>query len=70
MLVRLACRVYVGVRPVDAGRTEFGLLSVGEEAKLLGPVDNSAEALAILEYLRQKSFTCVDDLSPVAGGSR
>lgn len=35
---------------------EFGVLSIGDEAKILGPVQNSQELLAVLEYLRVKSF--------------
>ncbi|EGG00131.1 uncharacterized protein MELLADRAFT_39867 [Melampsora larici-populina 98AG31] len=35
---------------------EFGVLSIGDEAKILGPVHNSQELLAVLEYLRVKSF--------------
>lgn len=38
---------------------EFGVLSIGEEAKILGLVQNSQELLAILEYLRIKSFESV-----------
>ncbi|MBW0490223.1 hypothetical protein O181_029938 [Austropuccinia psidii MF-1] len=34
----------------------FGVLSIGEEAKLLGTVSNSQEILVILEYLRIKCF--------------
>lgn len=35
---------------------EFGVLSIGDEAKILGSLDNSQEVLAILEYLRVKKF--------------
>lgn len=35
---------------------EFGCLSIGEEAKLLGQIENSQEVLAVLEYLRHKRF--------------
>lgn len=35
---------------------DFGCLSINEEAKLLGAVDNSQELLALLEYLREQSF--------------
>ncbi|KAI8456842.1 hypothetical protein BY996DRAFT_4579091 [Phakopsora pachyrhizi] len=38
---------------------EFGVLSIGEEAKLLGPVSNSQEILAVLEYLRIKCFDTI-----------
>ena len=35
---------------------EFGVLSIGDEAKILGAIDNSQEVLAVLEYLRVKSL--------------
>lgn len=35
---------------------EFGVISIGDEAKLLGSLENSQEVLAILEYLRVKKF--------------
>lgn len=35
---------------------DFGVLSIGDEAKILGSLDNSQEVLAILEYLRLKRF--------------
>ncbi|KAH9822265.1 hypothetical protein DFH28DRAFT_1119193 [Melampsora americana] len=38
---------------------EFGVLSIGDEAKILGPVQNSQELLAVLEYLRVKSFNSI-----------
>lgn len=38
---------------------DFGILSIGEEAKILGDVGNSQELLVVLEYLRAQSFTCV-----------
>ncbi|KAM0791116.1 hypothetical protein ACM66B_004403 [Microbotryomycetes sp. NB124-2] len=36
---------------------DFGVLSIGDEAKIIGPVSNSQELLAVLEYLRQKRYT-------------
>lgn len=36
---------------------DFGVLSIGDEAKILGPVSNSQELLAVLEYLRMKKWT-------------
>lgn len=38
---------------------EFGVLSIGDEAKILGPLSNSQEVLVVLEYLRIKNFECV-----------
>ena len=38
---------------------DFGVLSIGDEAKILGSLDNSQEVLAILEYLRIKVFQYV-----------
>lgn len=35
---------------------QSGVLSIGEEAKILGTVTNSQEILAILEYLRVTAF--------------
>lgn len=32
------------------------MLSIGDEAKILGPVTNSQELLAVLEYLRIKKW--------------
>jgi light-regulated signal transduction histidine kinase (bacteriophytochrome) len=39
---------------------DFGCLSIGEEAKLLGPLDNSQEVLAILDFVRRASFTNIE----------
>ncbi|KAM0747420.1 hypothetical protein T439DRAFT_329151 [Meredithblackwellia eburnea MCA 4105] len=36
---------------------DFGVLSIGDEAKILGSVANSQELLAVLEYLRARRFT-------------
>ena len=33
------------------------MLSIGDEAKILGPVSNSQELLAVLEYLRIKKWS-------------
>jgi light-regulated signal transduction histidine kinase (bacteriophytochrome) len=38
---------------------DCGLLSIRDETKVLGKLENSQEALALLEYLRIKSFTSV-----------
>lgn len=38
---------------------DFGLLSIKEEAKVLGELEHSQEALALLEYLRIRKFTSV-----------
>lgn len=37
----------------------FGMLSVKGETKILGKIEHSQEALAMLEYLRMKNFTSV-----------
>ncbi|GAA5866364.1 hypothetical protein JCM8547_000754 [Rhodosporidiobolus lusitaniae] len=41
---------------LDLFHADFGILSIGDEAKILGPVNNSQELLAVLEYLRVKQF--------------
>ena len=46
---------------------DFGVISVGEEAKILGSIDNSQEVLAVLEYLRIKQFTEVQISTNIAG---
>lgn len=38
---------------------DFGLLSIRDETKILGKVDESQEVLAMLEYLRMRSITNV-----------
>ncbi|EHS63676.1 uncharacterized protein PGTG_21762 [Puccinia graminis f. sp. tritici CRL 75-36-700-3] len=38
---------------------QAGVLSIGEEAKILGVVSNSQEILAILEYLRVRKFDTI-----------
>lgn len=38
---------------------DFGLLSIRDETKVLGKLENSQEALAMLEYLRIRNFTTV-----------
>ncbi|PVI02857.1 hypothetical protein DM02DRAFT_521935 [Periconia macrospinosa] len=38
---------------------DFGLLSIHEETKILGQLENSQEALALLEYLRMRKITSV-----------
>jgi len=38
---------------------EFGILSVGEESKLIGSIDNTSEALAVVEYIRREGFETI-----------
>ncbi|KAJ8120100.1 hypothetical protein O1611_g10453 [Lasiodiplodia mahajangana] len=38
---------------------DFGMLSIGDETKVLGKIAQSQEALALLEYLRFRKFTAV-----------
>src|ERR1700753_111424 len=38
---------------------DFGILSIRDETKVLGKLENTQEALAILEYLRMRSFASV-----------
>jgi light-regulated signal transduction histidine kinase (bacteriophytochrome) len=38
---------------------DFGLLSIRDETKILGQIDQSQEALAMLEYLRMRKITSV-----------
>ncbi|KAI8628418.1 hsp90-like protein [Xylariaceae sp. FL1651] len=38
---------------------DFGMLSIHGETKILGKIEQSQEALALLEYLRLRSFTSV-----------
>lgn len=38
---------------------DFGMLSIGDETKILGKIIQSQEALALLEYLRLRNFTTV-----------
>ncbi|GAP88356.1 putative hsp90-like protein [Rosellinia necatrix] len=38
---------------------DFGMLSIGDETKVLGKITQSQEALALLEYLRLQNFTTV-----------
>ncbi|KAI1319820.1 hsp90-like protein [Xylariaceae sp. FL0255] len=38
---------------------DFGMLSIRDETKVLGKIEQSQEALAMLEYLRLRSFTSV-----------
>lgn len=38
---------------------DFGLLSIRDETKILGPLENSQEALVLLEYLRLRCMTSV-----------
>ncbi|BGP57501.1 hypothetical protein JCM8202v2_005145 [Rhodotorula sphaerocarpa] len=41
---------------LDLFHADFGVLSIGEEAKILGAISNSQELLALLEYLRACNF--------------
>ncbi|KAM0790365.1 hypothetical protein ACM66B_003248 [Microbotryomycetes sp. NB124-2] len=45
---------------------DFGCLSVGEEAKILGDVSNAQELLAVLEYLRAQAFTTIQMTQEIA----
>ena len=38
---------------------DFGVISIGHEAKILGPLDASQEVLSLTEYLRLKKFQSV-----------
>lgn len=38
---------------------DYGLLSIRDETKILGDIDHSQEALALLEYLRMRKFSSV-----------
>ncbi|KAK4195744.1 hypothetical protein QBC40DRAFT_17789 [Triangularia verruculosa] len=38
---------------------DFGMLSIREETKILGKIEHSQDALAMLEYLRVRKFTSV-----------
>ncbi|KAH0290401.1 hypothetical protein M436DRAFT_44080 [Aureobasidium namibiae CBS 147.97] len=38
---------------------DFGMLSIKDETKVLGHVEQTQEALAMLEYLRMRKLTCV-----------
>lgn len=38
---------------------DIGMLSIGDEGKILGPMENSQEALALREYFRQKKFETI-----------
>ncbi|KAF2641068.1 putative phytochrome-like histidine kinase PHY1p [Massarina eburnea CBS 473.64] len=40
-------------------KADFGLLSIRDETKILGQIENSQEALAMLEYLRLRKITSV-----------
>ncbi|KAI0446283.1 GAF domain-like protein [Xylaria telfairii] len=45
---------------------DFGMLSIGDETKVLGKIAQSQEALALLEYLRLRNFTAVLTTQDVA----
>lgn len=42
---------------------DYGMLVVGQGAKILGPNHNSQEILVLAEYLRLKQFKCVHSAS-------
>lgn len=44
----------------------FGLLSIRDETKILGHLENSQEALALLEYFRMRSITSVTSSQDIA----
>jgi light-regulated signal transduction histidine kinase (bacteriophytochrome)/CheY-like chemotaxis protein len=46
---------------------DFGVIAIGNEAKILGPLSASQEVLAITEYLRIKKFQQVITSQDVAG---
>ncbi|KAK7743972.1 hypothetical protein SLS62_010387 [Diatrype stigma] len=72
---RLVCRKLINTVPTDKNPSgyivassddllklfdaNFGVLSVKGETKILGKIEHSQEALAMLEYLRMKNFTSV-----------
>lgn len=39
---------------------DYGVLVIGEGAKILGPNQHGQEILVVAEYLRMKQFKCVD----------
>ncbi|BGP26717.1 hypothetical protein JCM10295v2_005674 [Rhodotorula toruloides] len=51
---------------LDLFHADFGVLSIGDEAKILGPVSNSQELLALLEYLRVKRFETLKTSQDIA----
>lgn len=44
---------------------DFGILVIGEGAKILGPNQNGQEILVMAEYLRLKQFRCVSSSLPL-----
>lgn len=46
---------------------DFGLLSIRDETKILGKVDESQEVLAMLEYLRMRAITTVTTSMDIKG---
>ncbi|KAF2837510.1 hypothetical protein M501DRAFT_920906, partial [Patellaria atrata CBS 101060] len=46
---------------------DFGLLSIRDETKILGHIEQSQEALAMLEYLRMRKLTSVVNSHDIAG---
>ncbi|KAJ4349633.1 uncharacterized protein N0V89_008249 [Didymosphaeria variabile] len=45
---------------------DFGLLSIRDETKILGQLESSQEALALLEYLRMRKITAVQTSTEVS----
>lgn len=44
---------------------DYGLLSIRDETKILGKLEQTQEALALLEYLRLRKFTSVTDSTDI-----
>ncbi|KAM0790366.1 hypothetical protein ACM66B_003249 [Microbotryomycetes sp. NB124-2] len=73
---RLNARKLINTEPTEANPTgfivaksedlltlfdaDFGVLSIGDEAKIMGPVQNSQEVLALIEFLRVKPFKTLE----------
>ncbi|GAA6008926.1 uncharacterized protein JCM10292_006565 [Rhodotorula paludigena] len=51
---------------LDLFHADFGMLSIGDEAKILGNVSNSQELLAVLEYFRIQRFTGLRSTTDIA----
>ncbi|KAK4047468.1 hypothetical protein OIV83_005380 [Microbotryomycetes sp. JL201] len=73
---RLNARKLINTEPTEANPTgfivaksedlltlfdaDFGVLSIGDEAKIMGSVQNSQEVLALIEFLRVKPFKTLE----------
>ncbi len=44
---------------------DYGLLSIRDETKILGKLEQTQEALAMLEYLRLRKFSCVTNSTDI-----